>query len=385
MIYSSHSLIGGELAPNPKPSIQGSMYPSINPNPKPSIQNSSTPSNNPYQGMGTNFMTTSNGFESPGQLYDDIGENVEINEDMPLEVLNSTPSMTEEFIYLDIAMLSLDQIKDSTLTVAAYRMNYTFGKKNPFVEYFINEDGTFPEIDISQSKDNETSISNEIIQYIQRKEGKHPIHDADTLSEMIKGYYIWKHEKDEKNIIFVHWDVSEKKHSPFWKSISEIMHLPLTKPLIPFFHSVPRIMNIYRKDENYSTILQPMFMYGRASFLRTLDDRFGFFYDFIESETELADFPSKYLVRIPEKDDIFFIIRSPINQIKEEILDKNMDKIIHAKACMYYKENHNIWIIKDASSIYSLDPPSVPLKNNSYIENVSKSSNNGFNLGILTK
>jgi len=366
MIYSSQSYTGGEhvIGMDPSNTIQTQQ------------ENFNTVKKNSYDSnVSHGFFRSENNSTSDndsGDLFDpEIPEEME-EERFPL----STKKEPEEFLYLDIPMSTLEELKTSPgpleISIAAYRMNYSFGKKNPFIEYFILEN-SFPKIQLSVPKDNEINLKNEIMKLMKEKEGTIGINEPHVITDMIKGYYTWSDEKKpdkEMKIVFVHWNFTEQKYSNSWKTISEIVHLP---EISDFFDSVPKIKNIYRQDDNYSILLQPIFLYGHPHFLRSIDDIFGNFYQFIESKEPKGDMTSKYLVRIPEPEQTLFLIRSPINQLDTEIIkNKYTDKIIYSKACMFYQDNHNVWIIKDPTCIYPLDP-TIP---KSFSSNFSNSIRN---------
>jgi hypothetical protein len=142
-----------------------------------------------------------------------------------------------------------------------------------------------------------------------------------------------------------------------WKSISEIVHLSTTSDdkglLAELFDKVPRIKHLFRSD--YSRVPQPVFLYGPAILLRTMDDRFGNFFVFIEPTKPSSDYPSKYLVSLPDEKDILFILREPLFKIDNDVLDSYAERFRAAQACMYYEENRNVWIIKNAATIYNID------------------------------
>jgi hypothetical protein len=175
-------------------------------------------------------------------------------------------------------------------------------------------------------------------------------------------YYrgFWKFDdKDDLFVFLNRTDLPMNTANDKWKSISEIVHLSTTTTsndkglLAELFEKVPRIKHLFRQD--YSRVPQPVFLYGPAILLRTMDDRFGNFFVFIEPTKPSSDYPSKYLVALPDENDIFFIIRDPLVKIDNEVLDLQAERFRSSQACMYYEEHRNVWIIKNAATIYNID------------------------------
>jgi len=109
-----------------------------------------------------------------------------------------------------------------------------------------------------------------------------------------------------------------------------------------------------------------------------MDDRFGYFYVFIEPTQTSSDYPAKYLVSLPEEKDILFIIREPLFKIDNDVLDSYAERFRSCRACMYFEQNRNVWIIKNAASIYCIDTPTIEqvdqIKQSPLLSNVSHRS-----------
>jgi len=294
-----------------------------------------------------------------------LPENVDSVEYSGYEETNDT--MT----YLDIHFNDLEDIKNTspnllskplTFHIAAYRLNAFFGKDKPFVEYAVSPEGSLPVFQYTPNPsavDEETTIGNgcfEVIRQLVAVSEKALLESSAGFQDYFRGF--WKFEGKDDLFVFMNWtELPMNGANDKWKSISEIMYLSETsgnKGLLgELFEKVPRIRQLFRSD--YSRVPQPMFLYGPAVLLRTPDDRFGHFFVFIEPTKLSSDYPSKYLVSLPDEKDILFIIREPLFKIDNDILDSYAERFRSSHACMYYEENRNVWIIKNAASIYCIE------------------------------
>ena len=286
----------------------------------------------------------------------------------------ASASSSEKMTYLDIHFLDFEEIKNTspnllskplTFHIAAYRLNTFFGKDKPFVEYAVSSDGSLPIFQYSPNEasgNEETAIGNGCFEVIRRMVAVSGVSEEDFMGSAagFQDYYrgFWKFDDKDDLFVFLNWtDLPMNTANDKWKSISEIIHLSTTSNdkglLAELFDKVPRIKHLFRPD--YSRVPQPVFLYGPAILLRTMDDRFGNFFVFIEPTKPSSDYPSKYLVSLPDEKDIFFIIRDPLIKIESEVLDSQAERFRSAQACMYYEEHRNVWIIKNAATIYNID------------------------------
>ena len=289
-------------------------------------------------------------------------------------VPTSPPPSSEKMTYLDIHFLDFEEIKNTspnllskplTFHIAAYRLNTFFGKDKPFVEYAVSSDGSLPIFQYSPNEasvDEETTIGNGCFEVIRRMVAVSGVSEEDFMGSAagFQDYFrgFWKFDDKDDLFVFLNWtDLPMNTANDKWKSISEIVHLSTTSDdkglLAELFDKVPRIKHLFRPD--YSRVPQPVFLYGPAILLRTMDDRFGNFFVFIEPTKPSSDYPSKYLVSLPDEKDIFFIIRDPLIKIESEVLDSQAERFRASQACMYYEEHRNVWIIKNAATIYNID------------------------------
>jgi hypothetical protein len=291
------------------------------------------------------------------------------------DVFVPSSSFSDKMTYLDIHFLDFDEMNTSTniLTkplvfhIAAYRLNTFFGKDKSFVEYAVSSNGSLPIFNYTPNEglgNEETTIGNGCFEVIRQMVAFPGVSEQDFVGsaagfqDYLRGF--WKFDGKDDLFVFLNWtDLPMNTANDKWKSISEIVHLSTTTTsndkglLAELFEKVPRIKHLFRQD--YSRVPQPVFLYGPAILLRTMDDRFGNFFVFIEPTKPSSDYPSKYLVALPDENDIFFIIRDPLVKIDNEVLDLQAERFRSSQACMYYEEHRNVWIIKNAATIYNID------------------------------